>query len=106
MKYLAAYALVALSGKTPAKADVEAVLKAAGVSVDSARMQSLFAELDGKNFDDVCKEGKAKLVGSGPATGAGAGAGAKAGNTAPAAEAKKAEPEEEEDDEMGFGLFD
>ncbi|EPY15140.1 large subunit ribosomal protein LP2 [Strigomonas culicis] len=106
MKYLAAYALVALSGKTPSKSAVEAVLKAAGVPVDAARVTALFAELEGKNFEELSAEGKAKLVGSGsaaPASGAAAGSSA-----APAAAAAKEEvkEEEEDDDEMGFGLFD
>lgn len=115
MKYLAAYALVALSGKAPTQADVKAVLKAADVTVDQDRISSLFAELDGKSFDEVCNEGKAKLVGTGSGAGAGAAAasgGAAAGTSAagnaaaPAAEVKAEEPAEEEDDDMGFGLFD
>nr|ABG11759.1 chimeric antigen P2bN-C29C [synthetic construct] len=61
MKYLAAYALVGLSGGTPSKSAVEAVLKAAGVPVDPSRVDALFAEFSGKDFDTVCTEGKSKL---------------------------------------------
>ncbi|KAK7195414.1 60S acidic ribosomal protein P2 [Novymonas esmeraldas] len=108
MQYLAAYALVALSGKAPTKAAVQAVLKAAGVAGDSSRIDALFSELDGKNFDEVMAEGRTKLVGSGSAAPASSGAAAPAAgaSAAAAAEAKKEEPEEEADDDMGFGLFD
>jgi large subunit ribosomal protein LP2 len=100
MKYLAAYALANLSGNAPTKADVEAVLKAAGVAIDKSRIDALFASFEGKSFDDVSAEGKKKLVGSGAAPAKGA---------APAAAAAKAPAaavvEEEEDDEMGLDLF-
>lgn len=106
MKYLAAYALVSLSGKTASKDDVKAVLKAAGVPVDAARVEALFSELDGKSIDELMAQGRSKLVGSGPAAGAASSGAAAAGGAAPAAAAKKEEPEEEADDDMGFGLFD
>ncbi|KAG5498876.1 hypothetical protein JKF63_03165 [Porcisia hertigi] len=110
MQYLAAYALVALSGKTPSKADIQAVLKAAGVAIDSSRVDALFTELEGKSFNDVMAEGRTKLgrtklVGSGSAAPAAA-ATATGASAAAAAETKKDEPEEEADDDMGFGLFD
>lgn len=104
MKYLAAYALVALSGKTPSQEDVSAVLKAAGSPVDTARIQLLLDELKDKNFEEICNEGKAKLVGGGSASPAPA---ASAAAAAPAADTKAAAKEEsEDDDDMGFGLFD
>ncbi|KAH8613585.1 putative 60s Acidic ribosomal protein [Trypanosoma vivax] len=107
MKYLAAYALVNLSGAAPTKASVEAVLKAAGVPIDASRMTELFEQFEGKDFEALCTEGKAKLVGGGPRSGAPAAA---AAATAPAsgaaAAAAPAAAEEEEDDDMGFGLFD
>ncbi|KAF8286052.1 60S acidic ribosomal protein P2 beta (H6.4) [Trypanosoma cruzi] len=107
MKYLAAYALVGLSGGTPSKSAVEAVLKAAGVPVDPSRVDALFTEFAGKDFDTVCTEGKSKLVGgvtrpnAATASAPTAAAAASSGAAAPAAAA-----EEEEDDDMGFGLFD
>ncbi|GET90986.1 60S acidic ribosomal protein P2, putative [Leishmania tarentolae] len=104
MQYLAAYALVALSGKTPSKADVQAVLKAAGVAVDSSRVDALMQELEGKSFDTLVAEGRTKLVGSGSA--APAASAPAAGAAAAAAPVAKEEPEEEADDDMGFGLFD
>ena len=103
MKYLAAFALVQLSGKAPTKKDVEAVLKAAGVAVDSSRVDALFAEVEGKNFDDLVATGKKKLVGGASAGGAAAPAAAAAGKPAAAA-VKAPEPEEEEED-IGLDLF-
>jgi large subunit ribosomal protein LP2 len=109
MKYLAAYALVQLSGKTPTKKDIEAVLKAAGASADSSRIDALFKELEGKSFDDLVAQGKKKLVGGASAPAAGAAAAAAPAAAAagkPAAPAAKAPEPEEEDDDMGMGLFD
>lgn len=102
MKYLAAYALVQLSGKAPTKADVEKVLKAAGVAVDAARINDLFTNFEGKNFDEVAAEGKKKLVGGA----APAAAPAAAAAAAPAAKAAAAPaPVEEDDDDIGLDLF-
>lgn len=54
MKYIAAYLLAQLGGKSAPKAeDVTAVLEAAGAEVDSARVEKLIAELDGKDVNEV-----------------------------------------------------
>ena len=118
MQYVAAYALVALSNPTPSEADVTAVLKAAGVEADKARLSALFAELKGKSVDSLIAEGSSKLQTLGGGGGGGAAAPAAAAAAAPAAAApgkaaaaapaaKKAKaPEPEEDDDMGLGLFD
>ena len=99
MKYLAAYALVALSG-APTKKNVEATLKAAGVDVDKSKLDQVFAELDGKDVQEVIKAGKGKIV----IGGGGGGAAPAAGAAAPAAAAKAAPKEEsEEDDDFGMG---
>ena len=102
MKYLAAYALCAING-APTKDQVKAVLKAAKVEIDNAKLDAVFAQFEGKDFAETVAAGKAK-IGAGAAAG-GAAAGGAAGAAAPAA--KAAEPEEAEGDEdMGFGLFD
>jgi large subunit ribosomal protein LP2 len=101
MQYIAAYALCALSGTEPTKKDVQAVLKAGGVTADATKVDELFAQLEGKKFDEVAAEGKKKL-GSG---GGGGGAAPAAGGAAAPAAAKK-EDTTEEDDDMGMGLFD
>ncbi len=114
MKYLAAYALCNLSGNKPTKDSVKAVLKAAGVAVDDAKVNEVFAAFEGKEFDSVVSAGLKKVGSAGPAAGPAAGAAA-----APAAKAdakkdepkkddkKKAkEPEPADDDDLfGGGLF-
>ncbi len=115
MKYLAAYALCNLSGKAPTKDGVKAVLKAAGVAVDEARVNELFAAFEGKKFDDVVAAGVKKIGSAGPAAGAAAPAAAaakaddKKAAAAPAKDDKKAKKEEkpadEDDDLFGGGLF-
>eukprot|EP01084_Bolivina_argentea_P069145 125874_1 len=89
-----------LSGSAPTKKSVEAVLKAGGVSVDKSRLDALFAEFEGKDFDEIVKTGMGKLVG-----GAGsAAAPAAAAGAAPAKAAAAPVEESEDDDDMG-GLF-
>ncbi len=111
VKYLAAYALVQLSGKAPTKDAVKAVLKAGGVAIDEARINELFSNLEGKDFNKVVADGLAKVSKAGPVAG-----GAAAAAPAPAAAAKKEEPkkedkkaakapEPEDDDDMIGGLF-
>ena len=102
MKYIAAYALCALSGNTPAKADVEAVLKAAGVAIDAARLETLMTEMNGKVFDELVAAGQKKMT-SGAA--AAAPAAAAAGGAAAAKPAAQAKPESSDDDDDMGGLF-
>ena len=87
MKYLAAYALCNLSGKAPTKDAVKAVLKAAGVAVDEARINDLFTNFDGKDFAKTVAAGLTKVAGAG---------GASAGAAAPKAEAAKADAKKPE----------
>ena len=98
MKYIAAYALVSLAGKTPAAADVEAVLKAAGVAVDKARLDLLITEMAGKSFDELVAAGSSKLSSGAAAPAAGA-----APAAAAAAPAKAAAVEEDDEDDFGMG---
>lgn len=102
MKYIAAYALLVLGGKAePEVADVEKVLKEAGIKGETEHAERLVAALKGKTFHELVKSGKEKMssmgtVVSAPAGGAAEGAPAKA-----EVEEKK---EEEADVDMG-GLF-
>ena len=103
MKHIAAYALLVLSGKeSPSAADVEKVLKDAGVAADADKAKALAEALEGKAFHELVAEGKAALSKMGTA------APAAAGTAAPAEAAKEEAPkeEEEEDDiDLGGGLF-
>ncbi|WBW70901.1 ribosomal protein P2 [Schizosaccharomyces osmophilus] len=110
MKYLAAYLLLTIGGKSsPSASDVETVLSTVGIESESARVESLLSELQGKNIEELIASGNEKLA-TVPSGGAAApAAAAAAGDAAPAAEeAKKeeAKQEEESDEDMGFGLFD
>ncbi|KAJ2851703.1 60S acidic ribosomal protein P2 [Coemansia brasiliensis] len=110
MRYIAAYLLLQLANPeaTPSAADITKVVSAAGIDVDSDRIDKLFAAIEGKNIEELVAEGKDKLasVPSGGAAPAGGAAAAGGADAAPAAEEKKEEEEEESDDDMGFGLFD
>merc|ERR1712165_473696 len=105
-KYVAAYMLAALSGEAPPKDAVTKILESIGADINAEQFDKVFAELDGKNVDEVVAEGMSKLasVPSGGAAPAG-GAAAAGGEDAPAAEEKKEESEEESDSDMGFDLF-
>lgn len=102
MKYIAAYALLVLGGNaSPKAADVEKVLKEAGIKSEAEHVEKLVAALAGKAFHELVKSGTAKLASMGSA------AAAPAGKAAPAQkEAVKEAPKEEEaaDVDMG-GLF-
>ena len=107
VKYLAAYALCALSGKAPTKDAVKAVLKAGGVAIDEARINELFTNLEGKDFNKVVAEGLEKVSSAGPVSGGAAAAAAPAAAGKKEEPKKKAapEPEPEDDDDMIGGLF-
>merc|ERR1711897_44472 len=106
MKYVAAYLLAAQSGSAPSKDAVTKILESIGADIESDKLDKVFAELDGKNVEEVIAEGMS-LLASVPSGGAApAGAAAAGGDAAPAEEAKKESSEEEESDsDMGFDLF-
>merc|ERR1711953_300976 len=106
MKYVAAYLLAAQSGAAPSKAAVTKILESIGADIEADKFDKVFAELDGKNVDEVIAEGMGLLasVPSGGAAPAAAAAGS-ADAAAPAAEEKKESSEEESDSDMGFDLF-
>ena len=99
MKHIAAFALLVLGGnENPSAADVEKLLKAAGVTPDSEKIEKMIASFEGKKFNEMVKGGLEKMASMGSAGPAAAGAG-------PAAAAAKEEVKEEvEDVDMG-GLF-
>jgi len=62
MKYIAAYALLVLGGKSePTVAEVEQVLKEAGIKAESEQTQRLVDALKGKAFHELVASGKAKM---------------------------------------------
>ena len=101
MKHIAAFALLVLGGnENPTAADVEKLLKAAGVTPDSEKIVKMIASFEGKKFHEMVEGGLAKMASMGSAAGPAVAGGAK---NAPAA-AKEEVKEEVEDVDMG-GLF-
>ncbi len=108
MKYVAAFLLAQLGGKSqPSAADLRAILSSVGIDVDAARLDALLAEVAGKSAEALIAAGSGKLA-SMPACGGAPAAGAAPakGGAAPAAAAPAAKKEESEEEEMGMGLFD
>ena len=104
MKYIAAYALLVLGGNAqPKAADVEKVLKEAGIKSEADHVERLIKALEGKTFHELVKSGTTKLS----AMGSVQAAPVAAANAAPAKAAAKVEekPKEEEADVDMGGLF-
>ncbi len=116
MKEVAAYLLCVMGGNaSPSAADVKKVLEAGGAKVDDSALDTVIAQLGGKDLDALVKEGTTKLSsitvsggggGGGGAAPAGGKGAAPAGGGKPAAAAKAPEPEPEPEEDMGFSLFD
>ena len=103
MKHIAAYALLILAGKVdPSAADVEKVLKDAGVAADAEKAKAIAEALKGKQFHELAEEGKKALGSMGTATAAAAPA---AGGDAGAAKADDKEEEAEESDVSMGDMF-
>jgi large subunit ribosomal protein LP2 len=108
MRYVAAYLLVALSGKEEVTAaDVKKVLSSAGVDVDDARLKKLIEEIGDKSIDEIIAAGSKKLAkfgGGGAAPAAGAAAAPAAGGAAAPAAKEEKKKEEEEEADLGGGM--
>lgn len=58
MRYLAAYLLVNLGGKSnPTAEDIEKVLSSVGIDAESAKVKLVLDKLKGKNVKDVIAQG-------------------------------------------------
>merc|ERR1711904_673981 len=107
MKYVAAYCLLALSGKeSVSDADLKKFLKAAGCEVNDDSVKSVCEALKGKQLHEVINSGFSKIsslsLGGGGGSGNAQPSGGNAG--APAKEEKKEEaPAEEEEEDMDLG---
>lgn len=92
MRHLATYLLLKLGGNdSPSAADVTQALSAVGVEADADRLKTLMAELEGKDIDELIKEGSELLATFGGG-GGGAAAAAPAAGAAAGGEAKKVRP--------------
>jgi len=105
MKELATYLMLQIGGNAePSKADVTGALSAVGVEIDSASLDKLYSDLEGKDISELLEAGKEQLAKFGG--GGGGGGGGAAG--AAAEEVVEEEEEEEEEAEApagGGGLF-
>jgi large subunit ribosomal protein LP2 len=62
MKHIAAYALLLVGGNaSPSQDDVKAVITAAGGEADEEKLSQLFQDLEGKDINELLKEGQKKL---------------------------------------------
>ena len=105
MKHQAAYSLLVLSGKAkPTRAEVEAFMKASGVSVDKESLDVFFQKIEGVSVQDAIAAGSKKLVTMPSGGGAARPAAAAAGGAAAAAPKEEVKKEEAADVDMG-GLF-
>ena len=59
MRYVAAYLLAVLGGKTePLQVDIEKILSSVGIEIDAEKVKKVLASLAGKNIEEVIAEGK------------------------------------------------
>lgn len=86
MEYIYAVMLLNKAGKDVNEANISAVLKAAGVEADAAKVKSLVAALDGVNVEELIASSSVAVAAAPAAAAAGA---------APAADAPKEEKKEE-----------
>ena len=91
MEYIYAALLLHKAGKPIKEESVKAVLTAAGIAVDDARIKALVAALDGVNIEEAISKAAAApvAVAVAPAAAAGASAAAAPAVAAPAPEDKK-----------------
>ena len=100
MKYIAAYALLVLGGKAePTAADLEKVLKEAGIKSEADHITKITTALKGKNFNELIESGKKKMTVAGPAAAPEGKAGA--GDKKAKVEEEKPKEEEAADVDMG-----
>lgn len=57
MRYVAAYCLAALGGKTASAKDIEKILDSVGVDCDADKAKKVVSELDGKDLKSIIAEG-------------------------------------------------
>ena len=98
MEYIYAVMLLNKAGKEVTEETITAVLKAAAVEADAAKVKSLIAALDGVDIEKVIEENTVTVA---------AGAAPAAGNAAPAEkkEEKKEAPKEDNSAAGLAGLF-
>ena len=102
MEYIYAALLLHKAGKEVKEENVKAVLTAAGIAVDDARVKAMVAALEGINIEDAISKAAAAPVAVAAAAPAAAAAAAPAAAVEPTKEEKK---EEEESGIAGLGAL-
>jgi large subunit ribosomal protein L12 len=97
MEYIYAALLLHKAGKEIKEENVKAVLTAAGIAVDDARVKALIAALDGINIEEAISKAAAA-----PVAVAAAPAAAAAGAPAAAAAEEESPEEKKEEEESGM----
>ena len=103
MKYIAAFLLSKAAGnEKPTVDQVKAVLSAAGVEIDDAKVEAVVTKMNEKPLEEIIESGKTEI-----AKVAGGAAPAASSTAAAAAEAPKEEEKEEEAAPLDLGdMFD
>tara|TARA_B110000305_G_C19158825_1_gene501596 strand:- start:323 stop:652 length:330 start_codon:yes stop_codon:yes gene_type:complete len=92
MKHIAAFALLVLGGKEkPTAADVEKLLKEAGVKPESDKIEKMIAAFGDKPFNELVAGGLVKMASMGGGAPAAGGKAVAGGAAAPVEEEKKEE---------------
>lgn len=104
MEYIYAALLLHKAGKPVKEESVKAVLTAAGIAVDDARVKALVAALDGVNIEEAISKAAAAPVAVAAAPAA-AHPGAPAAAAAANEESKEEKKEEEESGMAGLGAL-
>lgn len=58
MRYVAAYLLASLSGKSPDAAAIKKILDSVGIEADAAQMKTVIDNLKGKDLEELIAEGE------------------------------------------------
>jgi large subunit ribosomal protein L12 len=95
MEYIYAALLLHKAGKDVSEENVKAVLSAAGIAANDARVKALVASLEGVDINEAIEKAAAAPVAVAAAPAAGA---------APAAAAAEEEPEEDKKEEEESGM--
>lgn len=104
MEYIYAALLLHKAGKEVSEENVKAVLSAAGVAANDARVKALVASLEGVDINEAIEKAAAAPVAVAAAAPAAAGA-APAATAAAEEEPEKDEKEEEESGMAGLGAL-
>lgn len=95
--------ILADSDKEITSESLQAVISAAGATVDHIWTETFAKALEGQDVKEALFASSANAA---PAAGSAPAAGAASSESAAAEEAEEEEEEEESDDDMGMGLFD